>query len=196
MPGAGKTILTSIVVEYLISEFRHGDVGIAYIYCSYHRYDEQNTGDLLASILKQLAETQILLPESVKDLYKRHQSRRTRPSVDELYKTLQSIITVYSRVFIIVDALDESQTSNNTRVNFLLYLFDLQTRSGINIFATSRPVPDIYEKFKGSIEIEIRAHSGDVRNYLDNEISQSDSKLLDMCREDIKKKITEAVDGM
>ncbi|KAL7915160.1 hypothetical protein GGI35DRAFT_172172 [Trichoderma velutinum] len=196
MPGAGKTILTSIVVDYLTSEFRHGDVGIAYIYCNYHRDDEQNTGDLLASILKQLAETQRLLPESVKDLYRSHQSRRTRPSVNELYKTLQSTISLYSRIFIIVDALDESQTSNNTRVDFLLHLFDIQIKNGINMFATSRHIPEIRDKFKESTVIEVRAHTDDVRNYLDSQISLSDSKLLDICREDIKTKITEAVEGM
>lgn len=184
------------MVDYLIQKFHHGDVGIAYIYYNYRRYDEQNTGDLLASILKQLAETQPLLPEIVKDLYRRHQSRRTRPSVDELYKTLQSIMSLYSRVFIIADALDESQTLNNTRVNFLLRLFDIQIKNGINIFATSRHIPEIHEKFKESTVIEVRAHADDVRNYLDSQISQSDSKLLDICREDIKTKITEAVEGM
>ncbi|KAM6486673.1 nucleoside phosphorylase domain-containing protein [Trichoderma sp. SZMC 28011] len=196
MPGAGKTILTSIVVDYLVSKFRLGDVGIAYIYCNFHRHHEQNTGDLLASILKQLVETQSLLPECVKDLYESHQSRRTRPSVDELHKTLRSIIASYSKVFIIVDALDECQTSNNTRIKFLFKLFDIQDESHINIFATSRPIPEIYKKFKESTVIEVRARTDDVRNYLESQISQSDSELLNICREDIKTKITEAAEGM
>ncbi|KAK0759107.1 hypothetical protein N5P37_008596 [Trichoderma harzianum] len=196
MPGAGKTILTSIVVDYLVSKFRHGDVGIAYIYCNFHRHHEQSTGDLLASILKQLAETQPLLPESVTDLYNSHQSRRTRPSVDELYKTLQSIIASYSRVFIIIDALDECQTSNNSRIKFLFKLFDIQGESHINIFATSRPIPEVQEKFKESAVIEVRAHTDDVKNYLESQISQSDSEFLNICREDIKTKITEAAEGM
>ncbi|PTB57987.1 hypothetical protein M431DRAFT_77404, partial [Trichoderma harzianum CBS 226.95] len=196
MPGAGKTILTSIVVDYLVSKFRHGDVGIAYIYCNFHRHHEQSTGDLLASILKQLAETQPLLPESVTDLYNSHQSRRTRPSVDELYKTLQSIIASYSRVFIIIDALDECQTSNNSRIKFLFKLFDIQGESHINIFATSRPIPEVQEKFKESAVIEVRAHTDDVKNSLESQISQSDSEFLNICREDIKTKITEAAEGM
>ncbi|QYS94840.1 ANK_REP_REGION domain-containing protein [Trichoderma simmonsii] len=196
MPGAGKTILTSIVVDYLVSKFRHGDVGIAYIYCSFHRHHEQNTGDLLASILKQLAETQTLLPKSVKDLYKTHQSRRTRPSIDELYETLQSVIASYSRAFIIVDALDECQTSNNSRIKFLFKLFDVQRKSHINIFATSRPIPEICDKFKESTVIEVRAHTDDVKNYLESQISHSDSEIMNICREYIKTKITEAAEGM
>ncbi|KKO96903.1 hypothetical protein THAR02_10996 [Trichoderma harzianum] len=66
MPGAGKPILTSVVVDYLTSEFRRGDTGIAYIYCDFRRHDEQTTANLLASILKQLAGTQPLLPNRVK----------------------------------------------------------------------------------------------------------------------------------
>ena len=38
IPGAGKTILTSIVVEELITRFENdGNIGIAYIYCNYRR---------------------------------------------------------------------------------------------------------------------------------------------------------------
>ncbi|EHK26130.1 uncharacterized protein TRIVIDRAFT_112497, partial [Trichoderma virens Gv29-8] len=196
MPGAGKTILTSIVVDHIISEFRQGDVGIAYIYCNFHQHNEQTTSGLLASILKQLAETQPLLAARVKDLHNRHYTRRTRPSVDELYNTLQSIIASYPRIFIIVDALDECQTSNNCRFQFLSRLFKLQIHGGINIFATSRPLPEICQKFKESMTIEICAYDDDVRDYLDSQISQSDSKILDICREDIKTKITKAVGGM
>ncbi|UKZ72900.1 hypothetical protein TrVFT333_000537 [Trichoderma virens FT-333] len=196
MPGAGKTILTSIVVNHLISEFRQGDVGIAYIYCNFRQHDEQTTSGLLASILKQLAETQPLLAASVKDLYNGHDIRRTRPSADEFYNTLQSIIASYSRIFVIVDALDECQTSNNCLFQFLSKLFDLQIHGGINIFATSRPIPEICQKFKESMMIEISAQDDDVRGYLDGQISQSGYNILDICREDIKNKITKAVGGM
>ncbi|KAH0533106.1 hypothetical protein TsFJ059_001714 [Trichoderma semiorbis] len=196
IPGAGKTVLTSIVVKHLTSIFRREEVGIAYIYGNFRRQDEQNVSDLLASIVKQLAGLQLSLPESVKDLFKRHQSGRTRPSSDELYKTLQSVIALYSRVFILVDALDEVSNSGNSRVNFLLQLFKIQIESGVNIFATSRHIPEIHEKFEESTVIEVRAHADEVRNYLDSQISQSNLELLNICREDIKTKITEAVEGM
>ncbi|KAL7801727.1 purine and uridine phosphorylase [Trichoderma afarasin] len=196
VPGAGKTILTSIVVDYLTSEFRRGEVGIAYIYCNSRRHEEQNTSDLLAIIVKQLAGLQLLLPESVKDLFKRHQSGRSRPSFDELYKTLQSVIALYSRVFILVDALDELPASGNNRVSFLAQLFNIQIESGINIFATSTPILEIYEKFRRSTKIAVFARNDDVRNYLDSQISESGSRVMKICREDFKTKITEATKGM
>jgi Cdc6-like AAA superfamily ATPase len=56
IPGAGKTILTSIVVDNLTSRFRNDSkTGIAYIYCNFGRRDKQKIDDLLSSLLKQLA---------------------------------------------------------------------------------------------------------------------------------------------
>jgi hypothetical protein len=66
----------------------------------------------------------------------------------------------------------------------------------VNIFATSRPIPQIIDQFNGSVQLEIRAHDEDVRKYLDGRISQSESKLLKTYREKIKTEITKAVGGM
>lgn len=44
--GAGKTIITSIVVEHLWKGFQAADVGIAYVYCNFRRQREQKPEDL------------------------------------------------------------------------------------------------------------------------------------------------------
>lgn len=42
MPGAGKTILTSIVVDHLEAKFqKEASTGIAYLYCNFRRQHEQ-----------------------------------------------------------------------------------------------------------------------------------------------------------
>ena len=70
IPGAGKTILTAIVIDDLYNKFQDdGTVGIAYIYCNFRRQHEQMTEDLLASLLKQLSQKRSSLPDSVKALY-------------------------------------------------------------------------------------------------------------------------------
>lgn len=108
IPGAGKTVLTSIIVKDLNARYRgDGDVGIAYIYCNFRRKDEQNAEGLLAALLKQLAQGRSSLPDIVKSIYETHNANRTRPSFGEISKALKSVVTMYSRVFIIIDALDE-----------------------------------------------------------------------------------------
>ena len=42
IPGAGKTIITAVVVNDLATRFADDlDIGIAYIYCDFRRRDEQ-----------------------------------------------------------------------------------------------------------------------------------------------------------
>lgn len=71
IPGAGKTILTAIVVDDLNKRSFENPIGLVYIYCNFRRQDEQNVDSLLANILKQLAERQPSLPESVKSVYEK-----------------------------------------------------------------------------------------------------------------------------
>jgi Cdc6-like AAA superfamily ATPase len=199
IPGAGKTILTSIVVENLHTRFQKDlSVGVAYLYCNFRRQDEQKAEDLLVNLLKQLAQGRPHMPDSVKSIRDSHKDKRTRPSFDEISEALQSVVVLYSRIFIIVDALDECQASNGCRTRFLSEIFDLQAKTKANIFATSRFIPEITEKFKGSAILEIRAMDEDVDRYLDGHISQLPYFVQrnPELQEKIKTEIVKAVDGM
>ncbi|KAF4633985.1 hypothetical protein G7Y89_g4134 [Cudoniella acicularis] len=199
IPGAGKTILASAVVENLHRRFQ-GDlsVGIAYLYCNFRRQNKQKAEDLLSSLLKQLAQSLPSLPDSLESLYNIHKVNRTRPSLYEISSTLQSVALMYSRVFIIVDALDECQVSDGCRANILSEIFSLKAKCNANIFTTSRIIPEIVNKFEGSVRSEIRAIEEDIGKYLDAHMSQlprftlSEPKL----QEEIKSGILKAVEGM
>ncbi|KAF4445698.1 Ankyrin repeat-containing domain protein [Fusarium austroafricanum] len=201
IPGAGKTILTSIVVNELVRRYSNDDtIGIAYIYCDYLRTDEQKAIDLLASLLKQLARRQSSLPDSLKKMYNQHQSYQTRPSFNEISTALQSVSILYSTVFIMIDALDQCQASGGCRSKLLKAIFDLQDKSKAKVFATSRNIPEITEKFRRreSLEIEIRASDMDVRKYLDGNMFWLPDFIghnPELQRE-IKTRITQSAQGM
>ncbi|RYP46072.1 hypothetical protein DL768_007664 [Monosporascus sp. mg162] len=168
IPGAGKTIITSIVVDYLCNRFQNDDtIGIAYLYCDLWREVEQKAEDLLASLLRQLVQGRSSLPHSVKSLHDSHKNERVRPSFDEISKVLQSVAAMYSRIFVIVDALDECQPSGGFRTRFMQEIFALQAKCGANIFATSRFIPEIITEFNGSMALEIRASRADIERYLE-----------------------------
>ncbi|CRG88699.1 Ankyrin repeat domain-containing protein 50 [Talaromyces islandicus] len=126
IPGAGKTIITSIIIEDLTRHFGYDEeVGIAYVYCDFQQQDHQTTQDLLAALLKHPV---------------------------------------------------------------------------ANIFATSRFVPDITEKFDGHLSIEIRASEEDIQRYLEghaNElrpfVTRAENRQL---LEEIVNVISHTVDGM
>ena len=200
IPGAGKTIITSIVVHHLHTKFG-GDptVGIAYLYCNFRRQHEQKPTDLLLSLLKQLVQEQPSIPESVKILYTHHKGKRTQPSFDEISKALHSVLADYSRSFIIIDALDECQATDGSRSKLLSEILNLQAKTGAGLFLTSRYLPEIVKEFEESISLEIRASDEDVLRYIDGRISwllrSRISKYQDL-QNTIRKEILKAVDGM
>ena len=200
IPGAGKTILTSIVIDHLSTRFQNdAGIGIAYIYFNYKQnVDKQNVDNLISSLLKQLSQERPSLPDCVKALYDQHRNKRTRPSIDELSRALQSVAAMYSRVFIVVDALDECQASDGCRARFLLEIFTLQAKTGANLFATSRRISNIEKEFEESTLLEIRASEEDVRRYLDCHVLRLPrfvTRSLEL-QEEIKAAIVKAVDGM
>jgi hypothetical protein len=199
IPGAGKTILTSIVVDDLTTRFgKNESVGIAYIYCNFRQHDEQKAEDLLASLLTQLAQGLPSLPDVVKSLYDKHKDKRTQLSFDEASRAIRTIAAIYSRVFIIIDALDECRTTAGCRSKFLSELFDLQAKCGANFFATSRFIPEITEKFQESVSLEIRASEQDVKRYVEANIYRLRSFVgrSPALQEEITTSIVKAVDGM
>jgi len=116
--GAGKTMITSIVVDHLCTLFQNDlNVGIAYLYCDFRRQDDQKLSDLLLSLLKQSVQERPSLPDTVRTFHENHK-KRTRPSPDEISDVLKSVADVYSRVFIIVDALGECQANEGCRTKF------------------------------------------------------------------------------
>lgn len=197
IPGAGKTIMTAIVISHLYQEFAGSNTGIAYIYFNFQRQAEQSVESLLASLLKQLARSPYPLPESVSKLYDQFKEDRIRPSFAELSKALRAVAALYSRVFIIIDALDECDSSGNNRTRFLRELFDFQAHSGANICATSRNVGEVSTMFASSDLIPISATVEDVEVYLNAQMAYLDAEIFDdQFLITIRPRVLKAVDGM
>ncbi|KAF3275192.1 hypothetical protein TWF970_006914 [Orbilia oligospora] len=202
IPGAGKTFLTSVVIDQLSRLFgKTPAVGIAWIYFNYTLKSEQTTYNILASVLKQLVRRQRSLPEELKQLYEEDKNNiGMRPSVDQICKALKSVVTLYSRVFVIIDALDECQmqSPDYCRGKLISTIFDLHAECGVNILATSRHIKEIVEQFteQGSTTLEVHADDEDLRMYLDGRIDQTKRKMLREHRGAIKDEIVKAVQGM
>jgi hypothetical protein len=199
IPGAGKTILTSIVINDLYNKFYDNKtIGIAYLYCNFRRQEEQNAEYILANLLKQLAWGQSPLPSIVTALHSRHESRQTRPSLDEISRALHSVVIMYSRVFIVIDALDEYREIDNSRTKLMTEIFNLRDKAGSNILATSRFIPEIEKEFIGCPSLQIRASQEDIWNYLEKNMSQLPDFVTNdtALQTEIKTEIEVATDGM
>ncbi|KGO66230.1 Nucleoside phosphorylase [Penicillium italicum] len=198
IPGAGKTIITAVVIDHLQTKF-HGDrsIGIAYIYCNFRRQHEQKAEDLLASLLKQLTHCCPSFPSSVKELCDWHKKDRTRPSLDEISKTLHSVAKAYSRIFITIDALDECENSCCNRLLTEAFTFQARVNISANIIATSKIHNAIEKLFVGCQSLEIYAADDDIREYVSKQINLLEDDRLDTeIRERIQSAVVEAAEGM
>lgn len=133
IPGAGKTILASRVLDHVFSlKACDPTIGVAGLYCSYR--DPQTTINLLGSLIQQLARPLSDFPISI--------SENKSPTTEDMTEALTQVIPSYGQIFLVVDALDECPN----RLDLLKHLSKLvQTISG-------KPNPTLYQRQAGRVK--------------------------------------------
>ncbi|KIN03450.1 hypothetical protein OIDMADRAFT_39755 [Oidiodendron maius Zn] len=180
IPGAGKTIISSIVIDHLNDKFAGQNIGAVYAYCDFNNPQSQSAVSMLANLLKQLALSNSSVMAYVTKLYERHTVLDTYPDVSELETAFLDACQDFQRIFLVVDALDECDIDIQREL-VLKVLRSLKT-SCVRMFVTSRPHPDdIRELFQDSPQITIEASSEDIEKYIRATIEDSGFSFLD-CR--------------
>ncbi|KAJ7613765.1 ankyrin repeat-containing domain protein [Mycena polygramma] len=168
MPGAGKTVLASLITNTLRVEAESQNIGVAIIYLEHRETDVPPPSRLLTALWRQLVVGKPI-SSTLEQLYRKHREPRTRPTIKEDDAVLRSIITEYYKVFIIVDGLDEYPEEQRHTV--LCHLRVLEP--SVNLLLTSRPHITIDHIVSNFQTLEIRASEHDIRIYLDRKISKS-----------------------
>lgn len=197
LAGAGKTTLTSLVVDELGTRYRDDpSVAIVYIYVNYRQRDSQKVEHIFESLLRQLVCGRPSIPEGVQSLYNSHKRHGSRPHFNEISQHVRLVATLYAKIFIVVDALDECPAGGR-RARLLEELFKLRADCSANILCTSRPIQEITDRF-GQLSLEIRAKDRDVRNYLDSQMVHLPAFVArsQSLQEQIKDEIVKAAEGM
>ncbi|KAI4120703.1 MAG: hypothetical protein LQ338_006827 [Usnochroma carphineum] len=199
IPGAGKSVLASVVVDFLRTlHMKHDSVGVAAVYCNFKERDQQSPKNLLAGCCAQLVQhSQKPLSEVLNDVYNTHNSRRTRPEWEDIARVFNDSITNLDTVYLVVDALDEC--SEDARKVLLKYFKALPANT--RLLVTTRHVDEITREFRDSPKVEIHAHSSDLKKYITSRIA-SNRRLEGYVRNDsslepyICDRVTAKADGM
>jgi hypothetical protein len=184
----------AIVIDDLETIFKHPNFAVVCIYCNYKAQSQQTVPVLVTSLLKQLAECHPAVYANVKTLYDSCKIRQIRPRLAQFVEALQSAIGMFSKVFAVVDALDEC--SDETRAGLLKELQFLSNTT--SLLVTSRNHAPIPRDFHGIKQLDIRATVEDVDTYIQDRISRQplhvgrDPKF----RKEMVKMITEKAQGM
>lgn len=139
IPGAGKTILFSYIVEDIKQSCKtlgSKDVTCSYYYCYFGRAQDE-VPHLLRWVINQLCRRSQYIPQEILDCFKTDE----QPSVPVLVQALSTVLRNFQRVYLMFDALDESLD----RHNLLRLLKQLVGDSfeKLKLLATSRKEIDI-----------------------------------------------------
>ena len=191
-------MIAAITIDHLLTTVRCNDVGVAYLYCNYKMRADQTTTGLLAAILKQLVHGRPSAAEPVMRLFDQHTTKQTRPSLEEIFNSLQSVLSDYTSTYIVVDALDECTDKEGTCSQLLHRLRSLQPNADVHLMATSRFIPEIEKEFELMPRLEIRASDEDIERFVRGQMHrlagcvQRNEALQGL----VQQKLVEAVDGM
>ncbi|TFK20859.1 ankyrin, partial [Coprinopsis marcescibilis] len=176
MPGAGKTILSSVVIDHLHGLAQgNSDICVVFAFC---RYTEAvPVRDILAGILRQMLERYPVVWQFVSAMYELHQREGTEPTQHELFEILKQISTsgVFKQCFYVLDGLDEA--SSETQFDILAAISQLP----INFFITSRPLPLLKDVVFNARFFDIVAHNSDIALLIEEKLRRLPAlwKLVD-----------------
>ncbi|KAJ7291413.1 hypothetical protein C8J57DRAFT_1458271 [Mycena rebaudengoi] len=195
IPGAGKTVLASFVVDYLRSHMQSDSIVVAVAYLNHKESEVQSPSNILAGLWWQLV-LERPISAFVQKSYQKHQKQRTRPPLYEVCEIVGFAVAEWSKVFIVVDALDEYPEAHRC-----ILLDTLTTIGVVSLLLTSRPNIAPKSFFPTVPVLEIRAREEDIRRYIDAHIQTSSrlSKHVQVrpeLRGEIESKIISNVEGM
>ena len=176
IPGAGKTVLISNLFEQTrrtCEESPMRKCACVYYYCYYgHKQDE--TLPFLRWLLNILCRQADRIPEDILKMYR----FGGQPELLGVMKAVEDILINFERVFVFIDAIDESQSRKN--ILRVLRDFMIEPRfKKIQLLASSREYADI-EQIMGTISTPVSmAHPSvedDIRICL-RSMLQSNSKF-------------------
>ena len=155
------------------------------IACVYFNWQEsRTTADIVANLLKQLLERNATLPKEIKDCYDQCQKRReTSLSAKDVLQLLHLEASKISRVFIVLDALDEC---TGGEISWAKILLALEKIPNVGLMITGRPGVErvVLSKCKDIVTLEIRGSDDDIRKAIDNELNTTVNIISDAMEDD------------
>jgi hypothetical protein len=144
---------------------------LAYFYFTFSDRKKQSFANMLRSIIAQLlsATPGAALPQEVRELYSKYGKNNRTPDIDALKSAVECMMGRFKTVFIVLDALDESD--RDSREDLLVWITRIRG-SGRNILVTSRNEHDIRSVLTPDTAYQISIQSSkvdaDVRLYVRN----------------------------
>ncbi|RDW72765.1 uncharacterized protein DSM5745_07937 [Aspergillus mulundensis] len=173
IPGAGKTILASTVIDWLRQHKEDQDTGLVYFYCDYKDKQKQSPTTIVSTLLSMIAtRNEAVLGRLVTFFEQQHKENPAyTPEFDELLNNFSHFVSdSFDQLFIVVDALDETEDRECVAYAFRKIA---ETCDCAKVLVTSRYEIDIartYEELPIT-SIEPDDIAGDIELYIRSEVA-------------------------
>ncbi|KIW20768.1 hypothetical protein PV08_01346 [Exophiala spinifera] len=194
-PGAGKTILSSLVIDHLHSTTAESTIGVGYIYSDYRDAKSQTAENILGAVLQQILGSLPEIPPEVWSLFRERLAKHLAFHLSDAKDLFQIASVKFGKIYICIDALDEL----NDQRRVLEFLRDRP--SNLQLFLTGRPhVREIVREHLNVLqEVIVKARDYDIQQFIDREIGGPNdiepSAMDDKLRTSIKEKLVQSAEG-
>ncbi|KAI5366970.1 hypothetical protein J4E82_010917, partial [Alternaria postmessia] len=153
IPGCGKTILSSTVVENLL-QYCHDDTNMvtAYFYFNFNDAQKQDPELMLRSLLCQLVQRSVVIPKGVDALFSSCENGQRKPSSHALLQVIKEAAQEFTHVYVVLDALDEC-AQRSELMDMLEAVAEWQL-DNLHLLMTSRKERDIERSLEEYIREE------------------------------------------
>ncbi|EXJ84684.1 hypothetical protein A1O3_05354 [Capronia epimyces CBS 606.96] len=196
IPGAGKTILCSYIIEKLQHE---SQTTTAYVICNSYTQGKNIVSENLRSLAAQLLRAnRDLVPHA----FDNYANKSLPPSITHVKKLILDLLNIIQETRIFIDGLDEYSISQQRSMLTEILPFAKVSGGECKIIISSRNVPDISNKLKNrpliSLRDEYSGVEGDIQNYLNEKLQELRERFEGKDREtkDILDLVTLKADGM
>jgi NACHT domain len=162
IPGSGKTVWTSIILNHCIFPRLSDNLFAAFFYFDFRDVASEKPENALGAIIAQLCKWLDPFPSEVEEALQRYTSidgRVTPPSFEELKRMLIYVLDLCPPVLLVIDALDEC--SNRDAFSRLLHILAIDKSYKVRVLVTSRREIDIERLFKKLPQISVQSHAAD-----------------------------------
>jgi NACHT domain len=172
IPGAGKTVLASYIVEDIkrfCQTSAPSDAAWAYYYCYFGRQHDE-APHLLRWIINQLCRQSTYIPSQLIELYQ----QGGEPKTADLAKVLSMVLRRFQHVYVVLDALDESLNRQNLLDIIIQFASDHAFKK-IKLLAMSRKEIDIessFEELSISMSLSNPLVDEDIRIYVQRKLRE------------------------
>ena len=176
--GSGKSVLCSTVIQFTYRQRKYNpQIGIAFFYFTFRDDSKQDDSAMLRAVLLQLSAQRA---DGYEDLNRLHNSYQSGlPPSHVMIQYLEQSIRKFHRVYIILDALDESP-KDGPRGKVLDTLDILRKIPSLRLLVTSRDESDIRDSLIPSAAQEVKMESDgvakDIRSFVDAQLD-TDKRL-------------------